>query len=99
MAFGALDEFKTVANFFIASEEVEPGHGWSYSNLQGGTVMATGKEILNSFIDDKQGEEHQTPKALAIVNTSNYENFSTKWNDFSKELATLMEDEDREVAI
>lgn len=27
MAYGALDDYKSVSNYFIASEEVEPGHG------------------------------------------------------------------------
>eukprot|EP00526_Cylindrotheca_closterium_P004735 CAMPEP_0113607506 /NCGR_PEP_ID=MMETSP0017_2-20120614/3423_1 /TAXON_ID=2856 /ORGANISM="Cylindrotheca closterium" /LENGTH=783 /DNA_ID=CAMNT_0000516119 /DNA_START=44 /DNA_END=2395 /DNA_ORIENTATION=+ /assembly_acc=CAM_ASM_000147 len=99
MAYGALDDFKSVSKYFLASEEVEPGHGWSYSGLTAQSAVDTAKSIVTSFINDMQGDEHQTPKTLAIVDQTKYEAFSSAWNTLSKEIKDLMAANDAEVAI
>ncbi|KAL3928668.1 MAG: hypothetical protein SGBAC_012550 [Bacillariaceae sp.] len=99
MAYGALDDYKSLSKYFIASEEVEPGHGWSYSGLTAQPALETAQSIVTSFINDMQGEEHQTPKTLAIVDMTKYETFSSAWNSVSKEIKDLMGSNDAEVAI
>ncbi|CAJ1934045.1 unnamed protein product [Cylindrotheca closterium] len=99
MAYGALDDYTSISRYFIASEEVEPGHGWSYSSLTAQPALDTAQSIVNSYINDMQGDEHQTPKTLAIADMVKYEAFSAAWNSISKEIKDLMGSNDAEVGI
>lgn len=64
-----------------------------------GSALGIARQIVDSFLNDPQGFQHETPKALSIINFDVYEDFATKWDAFSKVLVALMEAEDPEVSI
>lgn len=56
------------AQYLVASEELEPGHGWNYEGLAAATGEADtadlGQEILNSF--QAQAESQQEDEAITL---------------------------------
>ncbi|CAB9524950.1 peptidase C11, clostripain [Seminavis robusta] len=87
-AVGAADDYKAVASHILASEAVEPGHGWAYSFLNSATdALDLAVQILRTFIAETQGgSSHQSPKTMAIVNTDKFLNFLAAFENFSKDL-------------
>jgi len=80
MSLGALDDYHTITKYYMASEAIEPGHGWSYGSLsQADTALGIARELQQSFLNDQQGDEHITPKTLAIVDTSMFSAFLEAW--------------------
>lgn len=97
-AIGAIDEYRDVAEYFLASEAVEPGHGWSFSNLdttEGALDMAA--NLWFHYLNDTQArtewgfpDVHDTPKTLAIVDTTAFSFFHRKWEALAGELLELL---------
>jgi len=86
-AIGAADDYTDVAKHILASEAVEPGHGWAYTYLQTApNALELAKQILDTFINQKQGSNHQSPKTMAILNTENFGKFIEKLETFSTDL-------------
>jgi len=80
MSLGALDDYAPVTKYFIASEAVEPGHGWSYSTLTtADSALGMAQEMYAKFLSDPQGDFHQGPKTLAIVDTAKFPAFVAAW--------------------
>jgi len=81
----------------LASETVEPGHGWAYNYLTTATsALDLSKEVIKSFIEQTQGgSSHQTPKVLAIVELQKYSDFMVTFESFAAELLKLLESGDR----
>jgi len=73
---------KDYADYLLASEELEPGHGWNYSDVVKTFATATdlntfGKNLVDSFIDT---ENHVTSKTLSFVDLSKYTALETNFN-------------------
>jgi len=91
-AVGVADDIKDVTKYILASESVEPGHGWAYQALTNGpTALDLSQDILNTYLKDKQGRSaHQTPKTMSIIDTTKFGIFVAAWEDlFTKILAKL----------
>ena len=92
---GALDEYHTIAKYFIASEATEPGHGWAYNFLsQADSAVSMAQEFLDDFLVEQQGSVHQTPKTLALIDTDLYLEFLQLWDAFAAELTRLLRADD-----
>jgi hypothetical protein len=66
-AVGAADDYMSVADYIIASEAVEPGHGWAYSYLNSApTALELAEQILTTFITQPQGGS-QRPKDTSYL--------------------------------
>jgi hypothetical protein len=87
-----LMNYRTFANFYVASEELEPGHGWNYvpilRSLAGNTARdggSLGKVIADGFL--QQGAEQETSGVtLSVVNTSKTEDLTSALNRFIADL-------------
>jgi len=91
-AVGAADDYKGVADYLLASEAVEPGHGWAYSYLETAeTALQLAEQILTSFISQTQGgSSHQSPKTMAILDTKKFSVFIEAFENFSDDLLDLL---------
>lgn len=98
-AFGAADDYYTVADYILGSEAVEPGHGWAYTYLTDATdALTLATQVVDTFIDQTQGgSNHQTPKTLAIVESNGYANFVQKLEAFATELLGVIQGGDTAV--
>ena len=90
-AVGAADDYKGVTNYILASEAVEPGHGWAYNVLPSDSASSTAldfaKQILRFFISETQGgNSHRAPKTLAILNTDKFATFIEAFESLSADL-------------
>ena len=87
----ALQEYQDVAKYVLASEATEPGHGWAYkslSNVNSALEMAT--SLHDNFLRQRQGESHQAPKTMALVETSSFTVFSGALEALFAELETRL---------
>lgn len=100
-SFETLDDYSAVAKYFLASETIEPGHGWAYNKLRlsedsssNSIVLDVGKSIINSFIDETQNPDnkrnHLVPKTLSLIDTSKWYTFVKKFEQFSYEMNLLI---------
>lgn len=80
--------------YMVASEELEPGHGWDYEELVSymgqnpqASVVALGKKFVDSFIDSPK---HQGPysnsKTLSLVDLGKFEPVATALDGLSQTL-------------
>ena len=92
---------KDSANYFIASEETEPGTGWDYIKLINGlsrntsqTGDTTGRTIVDSFI--ASNSSFRNPDAtLSVVNLRKMDNVYSKLVDFMKEVKSTNFDKNK----
>ena len=70
--------------------------GWAYDKLTPqDSVIDLGKQIIDLFADELQGDVvHQTPKQLALLDTSKWLAFVEAWEALSAEFLTLLESEE-----
>lgn len=97
---GNLDVAKFVknnANYMLASEELEPGHGWQYkevfshiaSNLDA-SVEDIGKYMVDSFIDSPS-HASTDGRTLSLVNLKEFDNVANSLNSLSGSLNTSID--------
>lgn len=94
----AADDYMSVAQYILASEAVEPGHGWAYSNLSAGTsALELSKEVVQAFVTETQGSSsyHQAPKTLAVVDTDKYNLFMISFETFVSDLLAVLQAGDK----
>ena len=67
------------ADYMIASEEAEPGHGWLWSEViriyaREDDIAEAGKQMVNNFVQDVHGGGRFAERTLSLVDLSRYEN-------------------------
>ena len=72
------------ANYMIASEELDPGHGWLWSAVirlyaQEGSIVQAGKWMVDNFVQDVHWYE-DTGKTLSLLDLSRYDDLVTALN-------------------
>ncbi|CAB9515049.1 peptidase C11, clostripain [Seminavis robusta] len=85
MAFGAADDYGAadVAVYLLASEALEPGHGWAYQYLNNApNALTLAQEVVSTFLGQTQGRAHQAPKTLAILDLQKFFTFLEAFEDF-----------------
>ena len=93
----AADDYMGIAQYILASEAVEPGHGWKYDVLSNaGSALDLSKEVVQSFVDETQGgsQFHQSPKILSVVDTRSFNDFLASYEDFASEALAALQDGD-----
>ena len=91
MSLGAIDDYAPITKYYLASEAVEPGHGWNYETIHEPTsALGLAIDIVFDFAYTKQGHEHRTPKTLALVNTGRYLRFEEAFNTLMLEITFLL---------
>lgn len=90
----ALANFKSFSNYFIASEELEPGHGWNYTPilkaLSTGTASdgaALGKIIADGFLEQSKSEKTKGI-TLSVSDNSKVGGVLKALDEFVKSLST-----------
>jgi len=86
---------KDYANYMVASEELEPGHGWDYvsfigyiSNNPEASTINIGKKIIDSFIDKP---DHTDPiKTLSLLDLSKTDNVINKLDILSTGMSNTL---------
>ena len=66
------------ADYMIASEDLEPGHGWLWSAViqfyaQEDSVVDSGKLMVENFVQDVHGKPEQPGKTLSLLNLGQYD--------------------------
>lgn len=91
-SFGALDDYRDVTQYLLASEATEPGHGWAYNFLDTAeTALDMAKNLHANFLGQKQGySKHLVPKTMAIVESAGYNTFLQAWDLFCAEMAKIL---------
>ncbi|CAB9524499.1 peptidase C11, clostripain [Seminavis robusta] len=95
LAFGAADDYgeADVATYLLASEGLEPGHGWAYQFLRSAPdALTLATEIVATFVSRTQGSNfHQTPKTLAILDLQKFFVFLDAFEDFLGRLLPVLQ--------
>ncbi len=85
------------ANFLIASEELEPGHGWQYQDILSwiaahpeASVVETGKQMVDSFVTHPDHQK-QPGKTLSLLNLNQYDDVVQKLNELGQQLDSQLE--------
>jgi hypothetical protein len=91
-AIGTVDDYRKVSKYFLASETLEPGHGWAYNELWNvNSALDFALNIHSSFLQSMHGyQQHKTPKILSIVDTAKYNIFLSAWNGFFSTLQSIL---------
>lgn len=90
------------ANYLVASEEMEPGHGWNYTSVikslsETNNSIELGKALVDGFVNDKN---HVASLTLSLVDLKAYKALEIAFNKLSNELKHISKDEDlRKVVI
>ena len=83
----ALEEYKDIAKYVLASEATEPGHGWAYQSLSNtDSALEIASSLHDTFLTQRQGNSHQAPKTMALVETSSFALFSEALEALFEEL-------------
>lgn len=98
---GSLDVVPFVRNnarYMLASEELEPGHGWQYTEVLNNiaknptaSIEEIGKQMVNSFVTS---ESHKSSdgKTLSLLNLSHYDEVMSSLTDLSGSLKSGLAD-------
>ena len=73
------------ADYMIASEAVEPGHGWLWSDVirlyaEEDSIEEAGKQMVDSYVDNHDGIQDFYPLTLSLLNLSQYDQLVTALN-------------------
>jgi len=92
-AAGAVDDYQAIAKTYLGSEAVEPGHGWAYADAtRSDSAVELAKEFVQNFVDEKQGEVHETPKQLSLIETAAYGEFLPALDDLTIIWSSILAD-------
>ena len=66
------------ARYMIASEELEPGHGWLWSAViqsyaEEDSIIEAGKRMVDNFVQDVHGSPEELGKTLSLLDLSRYD--------------------------
>ncbi|GAX22182.1 hypothetical protein FisN_19Lh242 [Fistulifera solaris] len=88
-AVDTLDEYHNITKYYMASQAVEPGHGWAYNFLEPATnALEYAINFHDNFLQQTQGSDvHMTPKTLAIVDADLFIPFLNAWDALFLELS------------
>jgi hypothetical protein len=81
--YTALQALGGLADYYVASQEVEPGHGWNYEGLlpyNEDGIVSSPVEYAKSIVDYFYHHSSQTPRTLALWETSKFHVFDVKMN-------------------
>ncbi|MCK8058343.1 MULTISPECIES: clostripain-related cysteine peptidase [unclassified Fusibacter] len=88
------------ADYLVASQELEPGHGWDYTSLITSLAAtsdysgsAIGKSIADGFFQQAVDEKTESDVTLSVIDLKRLDSINTALSKFASDLsATLIED-------
>lgn len=89
MSYFAAYEYSLLTKYYLASELLEPLHGWAYDQLTNtDSALDMALQLQDTFLTSLGTgyDQHQTPKALAIVETVAFEAFLEAFEDLASDL-------------
>ena len=84
------------ARYMLASEELEPGHGWLWSAVieafaEEDSIVEAGKRMVDNFVEDVH-DYYDTGKTLSLVDLSEYDNLVEALDSVVSTVSTRMFD-------
>jgi Clostripain family len=94
-ALDALDDYAPITKYYLASEATEPGHGWNYEIMSSmSSALDLAIEFVDTFAKTPQGQEHQTPKTLGVIDSTKYLLFKEAFDTLILEFSAILESDD-----
>eukprot|EP00957_Ditylum_brightwellii_P190848 14530316-Ditylum_brightwellii.AAC.1 len=92
MSFLALKTYSSITKYFLASEDLVPGHGWAYKRIDTAqSALDMARNIQSDYINGLHGRPtHTTPKTLAIVDMDMFQTFSEDWEALVQEFGDII---------
>lgn len=83
---------KPYANYMVASEELEPGHGWNYSDIihylaqyPKASLIDIGKKLVDSFFDTPNHQKRKN-KTLSLIDLKKIDQVVSEFDNFVSSL-------------
>ncbi len=92
-SYAAVATYADLTSYYIASEAVEPGHGWDFRALVAtdGTALTAARELHAGFLAFRFPDgTTQSPMTLSIINTAGFASFKIAMDELARELRTLV---------
>lgn len=79
------------ADYLLASEELEPGHGWNWTDVliqyaRSTDVVDMAKKVIDNYVKDESHARKSSGKTLSIVDLSHFEPIKNLTDAFLNEL-------------
>lgn len=94
------DTVKMYANYLVASEELEPGHGWDYTGLLKGLALdptisgdSFGKIIVDTYYEHSVENESASDITLSVIDLSKISNVVSAFETLITEASTKLTDD------
>eukprot|EP00928_Gymnodinium_smaydae_P086340 TRINITY_DN7039_c0_g1_i2.p1 TRINITY_DN7039_c0_g1~~TRINITY_DN7039_c0_g1_i2.p1 ORF type:complete len:952 (-),score=69.11 TRINITY_DN7039_c0_g1_i2:61-2589(-) len=85
--YEVLSSVGDMAEYILASEEVEPGHGWDYSKYDpSGTAESLGQQIADGFFAHSKTD----PRTLSLIRSVEFFAFKREFDALLKDLSDKM---------
>ena len=101
-AYEAISAYQKFANYYLASEELEPGHGWDYHSLAvlesnpQASAVDLGKSIIKGYQAQSKVEKDFDEVTLALLDLAQFPKLESAVHNFTKaamgEMKTLAGD-------
>jgi hypothetical protein len=89
MSYSAQYVYNDITKYYMASEALEPGHGWTYSKID---YTKSVKDVAVQFADDFAASgSSQSTKTLAVFDQAAFDEFKQVMDDFAVKLTTWLE--------
>ncbi len=93
---------KTIApygHYLLASEELEPGHGWNWTHVitqfaSNTDLVAIGKSVADNFVDSQSHPSKQDGKTLSLLDLSQAGSVKAKLDTFARNLTQRLQSGD-----
>jgi len=90
--YSVAETLKTHASYLLASEELEPGHGWEYKDViqtigtqKDKNPVEIGKGIINSFVDT-QSHKDTSQKTLSLIDLTKIDEITKAFDNFNESI-------------
>jgi len=90
--YSVAETVKDYATYLLASEELEPGHGWQYTDVitamgqqQDKDMVTIGKKIIDSFVDSSEHKD-TNEKTLSLIDLRKIEAISKNFDTLNDSL-------------
>jgi hypothetical protein len=79
------------ADYLLASEELEPGHGWNWTDVitqyaRSATLVDTAKHVIDNYVKTETHGKRTSGKTLSVVDLSHFETVKSHTNHLLDEL-------------
>jgi hypothetical protein len=85
-------------DYLLASEELEPGHGWNWTDVitqyaRSATIVDAAKNVIDNYVKTETHDRKSSGKTLSVVDLSHFETVKSHTNLLLDELILLSQEE------